>query len=422
MFHVERRRLHATRQWLAPGAAVNPPPGPGYARLSRSDALRLRRLSLTQFRAHTDSQLEAAPGVNLLVGPNGAGKTNVLEALAYLCLGKSFLGASDSNVVQRGAGHFVVEGEFGGETRPDLKIRVALVPGEGKRAFVNGAPLDRLTELVGLVPVVILSPDDRDLTAGGPSERRRLVDATLSQAFPVYLDDLLKYRRALKQKNALLQQLRRGHAVAPGTTDAWDEELALLGGRIVSRRRSFLGGFADLLSQAHELLGSPGGTPQLEYQPSSGEPAPDDADALRQQLARTRRHSVRMGRTLTGPHLDEVVFRIDGFELRPFASQGQHRTFALAVRVAQALYLRERTEEPPLLLLDDVFGPLDPDRTRVVLELLGSQALGQSFVTAARSEPFEGLVPFHTDAHVSFHVEHGALSPAHSFSATSDSP
>ena len=348
------------------------------------------------------------------MGPNGAGKTNVLEAIAYLCLGKSFLGASDATVVRRGAPHFVVEGAFDGHARPDLRARVALVPGEGKRAFVNGAPLERLSQLVGLVPLVVLSPVDRDLTAGGPSERRRLVDATLSQAYPVYLDDLLKYRRALKQKNALLQQLRRGHAVAPGTTDAWDEELAVLGGRLVERRRTFLDGFADLLHQSHELLGSPGGRPDLAYQPSSGAPAPTDVDSLHRELARTRRHSVRLGRTLVGPHLDEVAFTIDGFDLRPFASQGQHRTFALAVRVAQALYLRERTDEPPILLLDDVFGPLDPERTGVVLDLLVAQTLGQSFVTAARLEPFEGSVPFEHSDHAAFHVEHGAaVRPLH---------
>ena len=357
--------------------------------------------------------MEGTSGVNLLVGPNGAGKTNLLEAIAYLCLGKSFLGVPDSTVVQRGAPYFVVEGEFEAEARPDARIRVALVPGEGKRAFVNGAPLERLSQLVGLVPLVVLSPDDRDLTAGGPSERRRLLDATLSQAFPVYLDDLLKYRRALKQKNALLQQLRRGHAVAPGTTDAWDEELAVLGGRVVSRRRDFLAGFSDLLQQAHHLLGSPGGLPTLEYQPSSGDSTGDDAEAARRELARTRRQSVRMGRTLVGPHLDEVAFRLDGFDVRPYASQGQHRTFALVVRVAQALYLRERTEEPPVLLLDDVFGPLDPDRTRVVLDLLSSQELGQSFVTAARIEPFEGVVPFDSPAHSAFHVEQGAVHLTH---------
>ena len=349
--------------------------------------------------------------MNLLVGSNGAGKTNILEALAYLCLGKSFLGASDATVIRRGDPHLSVEGRFEGEDRPDLAVRLAVVPGEGKRAFINGAPLERLSGLVGRVPVVILSPADRDLTAGGPSERRRLLDATLSQAYPVYLDDLLKYRRALKQKNALLQQLRRGQAVAPGTTDAWDEELAVLGGRLVERRRGFLDGFSDLLDQAHHLLGSPGASPSLRYQPSSGSADPSDADALRRELSRTRRHSVRMGRTLVGPHLDEVAFQLDGFDVRPYASQGQHRTFALAIRVAQALFLRERTDEPPLLLLDDVFGPLDAERTQVVLELLASQALGQSFITAAGAEPFEHVVPFEHDDHAAFHVKHGAVTP-----------
>ena len=371
--------------------------------------MRLHRLSLSSFRAHASTEVEAAPRVNLLVGPNGAGKTNVLEAIGYLCLGKSFLGAPDSTVLQRDQPHFTVEGTFEGHERPDVRLRLAFVPGEGKRAFVNGSPLDRLADLVGRVPVVVLSPSDRDLTAGGPVERRRLLDATLSQAYPVYLDDLLKYRRALKQKNALLQQLRRGRPLTSGTIDAWDEELATLGGRVVERRRAFLDRFSDLLLDAYDLLGSPGGTPTLAYQPSSGSEAESDIDNLRRSLARTRSRSGDLGRTLVGPHLDEVQFQLDGFDLRPFASQGQHRTFALAVRVAQALYFRERSDEPPLLLLDDVFGPLDPDRTRVVLDLLASGDLGQSLITAARSEPFDAVVPFEDDAHAVFHVEHGAV-------------
>ena len=375
--------------------------------------MRLRRLSLSSFRAHTATTLDFAPRVNLLVGANGAGKTNVLEALGTLCLGKSFLGASDATLLQRGAPHFTVEGAFDGEDRPDARLRLAFVPGEGKRAFANGSPLDRLADLVGRVPVVILSPSDHELTAGGPVERRRLLDATLSQVFPVYLDDVLKYRRALKQKNALLQQVRRGRPQAPGTIDAWDEELATLGGRIVARRRAFLARFAELLVDAYDLLGSPGGVPSLAYQPSSGSDDADDTEAMRRSLARTRRRSVDLGRTLVGPHLDEVAFQIDGFDLRPYASQGQHRTFALAVRVAQALYVRERTDEPPLLLLDDVFGPLDPDRSRVVLDLLVSGTLGQSFVTAARSEPFDGVVPFESDEHAAFHVEQGAVTALH---------
>ena len=352
----------------------------------------------------------------MLVGPNGAGKTNVIEAVGYLCLGKSFLGASDSTVLQRGADHFAVEGSFEGENRPDVRLRLATIPGEGKRAFANGSPLDRLVSLVGRVPVVFISPADYDLTAGGPSERRRFLDATLSQASPVYLDDLLKYRRALKQKTALLQQCRRGRT-ASGAMDAWDEELAVLGARVVERRRAFLDGFGDLVGQAHTMLGEPGAAPSLRYRPSSGEPDPTDLDAMRAGLVRTRSRSVDLVRTLVGPHLDEVVFQLDGFDVRPYASQGQHKTFALVVRLAQALYLRERTDETPVLLLDDVFGPLDPERSRVILDLLVSQRLGQSFVTAARAEPFREVVPFETGDHAAFHVEHGAVSH-HALSTT----
>jgi DNA replication and repair protein RecF len=372
--------------------------------------MHLRRLRLRQFRAHEETESELAPGVNLFVGLNGAGKTNLLEAVGYLCLGKSVLATPDAHVVQRGAPHVEVEGVFGSESRGDLTVRVVFVPGEGKRAFVSGAPLDRLADLVGRVPFVFLSPADHDLTAGGPSERRRFLDATLSQAYPVYLDDLLKYRRALKQKNALLQQARRGRPVPPGSVDAWDEELAVLGGRLVERRRQFLDRFVGFLDEAYRLLDRPGGALQLEYAPSAQSEGGDEMDVLRGALGRSRRRSLQIGRTLVGPHLDEVEFAIDGFELRPYASQGQHRTFALAVRLAQALFLRDHRDETPILLLDDVFGPLDPDRAGVVLELLASRGLGQSLVTAARPEPFRGHVPFEADEHRLFHVERGEVS------------
>lgn len=370
----------------------------------------LQTLRLSQFRAHTDSVLRAAPGVNLLVGPNGAGKTNVLEALGYLCVGKSFLASSDQHVVQRGASHFTVEGTFSGSERPEVSLRVAFVPGEGKRAFANGVPLDRLTELVGRVPLVVMSPADHELTAGGPAERRRFLDTTLSQSHPVYLDDLVKYRRALRQKNALLQQLRRDRSLAASGLDAWDEELVHLGGRIVARRRDFLARFSEFVSEAYRLLEAPGGEPELEYAPSvEVAPEAEPSDAMRAALKRSRRRSLDLGRTLVGPHLDEVAFRLDGFDLRPFASQGQHRTFALAVRIAEALYLRDRFDEPPILILDDVFGPLDPERTDLVLGLLSSGELGQSFVSAARAEPFEGIVPFDGGSHTLFHVNQGVI-------------
>ena len=375
--------------------------------------MRLRSIRLRHFRSHTDTSISLAPGMTLLLGPNGAGKTNVVEAIGYLCLGKSFLSPTDAPVVQRGAGHVEVEGETESDRGAISRVRIAVVLGEGKRAFVNGAPLDRLSGLVGRVPVVVLSPADHELTAGGPSVRRQMLDATLSQAYPVYLQDLMAYRRALKQRNALLGTLRRGATLATGTMGAWDAETATLGSRIIVRRAEFLDRFGAFVAEAHALLQEPGLPPSLRYSPSIDLTAADDPDAVfRQALARTARRSRETGRTLVGPHLDEVTFLLDDVDLRPYASQGQHRTFALALRIAQALFLREHLDEAPLLLLDDVFGPLDQARSRVLLDLLLSQTVGQSVVTAARPEPFLAVAPLEARAHSVFHVEHGRVSPS----------
>lgn len=373
--------------------------------------MHLRTLRLRHFRSHAETELVLPAGMTLLLGSNGAGKTNLVEAIAYLCFGKSVFASTDAPVIQRDAPHMEVSGKAESDRGVASSVRIAVVPGEGKRAFVNGAPLERLADLVGRIPVVILSPSDYELTAGGPSNRRQMLDATLSQAYPVYLTELMAYRRVLRQRNALLGDLKRGKSLTPGTMEAWNAETALLGARIVSRRASFLERFSRFVAQAHALLQEPGLSPSLFYAPSVplGEAQGDDAaEIYRQALARTDRRSRDTGRTLVGPHLDDITFQLDGVDIRPYASQGQHRMFALSLRIAQALFLREHLDESPVLLLDDVFGPLDAGRSRVLLDLLISRQLGQSVVTAARPEPFLDLAPLDTEAHAMFHVEQGA--------------
>lgn len=375
--------------------------------------MRLHSLRLLSFRAHAETTLAFGSKLNLLYGPNGAGKTNVLEAVHYLCLTKSFLASSDQHVVRRGAPHFEVEGTFEGERRATLRAKLVYVPGEGKRVFMNGVPLDRLADVIGELPVVVLSPADYALTAGGPDERRRFLDSTLSQAYPVYLDDLLKYRRALKQRNALLLQVRRGRQLPPGTLDAWDEELVTLGARIIERRQRFLIEFAAHLAEAYRLLDALGEEPTMAYVTvaSLDEPAAAETivEAFRGALAKVRRRESERGRTLAGPHLDEVVFRLGGFEVRPYASQGQHRTVGLALRLATFLFLKERLDETPLLLLDDVFGALDVQRVSVVLDLLQSDAVGQSLITAAQLEPFGAVVDFDAETHRAIPILEGRV-------------
>ena len=375
--------------------------------------MRLRTLRLLSFRAHEDTALELAPKVNLFHGPNGAGKTNVLEAVHTLCLSKSFLTSADQHVVRRGSPFYEVEGTFEEGRRATVHVKLVFVPGEGKRAFLNKAPLERLADLVGELPVVVLSPEDYALTAGGPEERRRFLDATLSQAHPVYLDDLLKYRRALKQRNALLQQVRRGGQLASGSLRAWDEELVALGARLIVRRHQFLGRFADFLAEASRLLDAVGEEPTMAYQAAVDVADAPEVEAVAERfrvaLARLRRREAERGRTLAGPHLDEVLFRLGDFELRPYASQGQHRTVGLALRLATFLFLKDRLDETPLLLLDDVFGTLDARRAAVVLDLLQSDAVGQSLVTASRPEAVAERVPLHEREHRAFLVVNGRV-------------
>ncbi len=374
----------------------------------------LRSVRLFAFRAHAETTVPFAPKVNLLHGPNGAGKTNILEAIHYLCLSKSFIASKDTYVLRKSCPYFEVEGLFEGEQRHEMKVRLVYVPAEGKRLFVNGAPLERLSQIVGVLPVVVFSPEDQALTAGGPEERRRFLNNIMSQARPVYLDDLLKYRRTLRQRSELLSQYRRApHRVDPSLMASWDAELVALGSRVVAARLRFLEEFSGFLEEAYRRIEAVAEKPTINYQTLA--PLPPDADeaavaeVYRERLTRVARRERELGRTLAGPHRDELVFRLDNLEVRRYASQGQHRTFGMAMKLAQYFYLYDRLEEAPILLLDDVFDTLDAQRTGAFLELLQSQAVGQSLITAAQRAIFNGMIPFEQPEHQVAQVVAGAV-------------
>ena len=370
----------------------------------------LRTLHLRSFRAHDETELALAPSVNLLYGPNGVGKTNVLEAVHYLCLTKSFTASRDRYAVRKEAPYFEIEGTVEGVRQRPMEVRLAYVPGEGKKMFVNGAELDRLADIVGVLPVVIFSPEDYDLTAGGPDERRRFVNNILSQARPVYMDDLLKYRRARRQRNEVLRSYKKRPDPPPDALiDPWTEELVTLGSRVVHRRRQFLNAFDEYLTAAYDRIEAVAERPSIEYETiddlAPDAPVEDVEAAFRAALARKRGQERDRGTTLVGPQRDELVFRLDDLEVRRYGSQGQHRTFAMALKLAQYFYLDDRSDTAPLLLLDDAFGKLDTRRTEVFLELLRSDAVGQSLITATSRAPFDRTLDFGAEAHRALAVE-----------------
>ena len=379
--------------------------------------MRLQHLRLHQFRAHSATEVDFGSKINFIFGPNGAGKTNLLEAVHYLCLSKSFLATSDRYAVQQGASHFEVEGQFAGDNQRDLTVRLAYVPREGKRIFVNGAPLERLSEIVGRVPVVSFSPGDQALTAEGPDERRRFLDNIISQARGAYLEDRIDYRRTVKQRNELLSQIGRSSSPSDARVLAsWDANLVSLGSKLIYQRHQFLLAFSTYLQEAYQKIEAVAERPAITYdtitEVDEDTSRADIEAAYREELDRVAERERHRGITLVGPHRDELVFKLDDLEVRRYASQGQHRTFGMALKLAKYFYLQDRLNEPPLFLLDDVFDPLDPERSQVFLELLQSEAIGQSFVTATNPERFNRLVTLDGPTHRVLRVENGCVTDA----------
>ena len=369
--------------------------------------MRIQKIRLQNFRAHSDTTVEWSDGVNLVVGLNGAGKTNILEAIHVLCLSRSFLAPNDRYVLQKGAPHYEVEGTFlpddaaveNADTARDekvggrraVRVRVAYVPGQGKKVFVNGAPLDRVSDLVGRVPVVVFSPDDHRITSEGPDERRKMLDTIMCQWSSTYMDALIQYRRVLKQRNELLQSARRRRQRPdPALMESWDAEFVKHAAAVTGARLRFVEDFSGFLQAAYERVAEVTERPTMTYEPFPGlsSPVPEETvrEAFRDALDRTAQTERDRGVTQVGPHRDELLMKIGDLPVRRYASQGQHRTFGMALKLAQYDFLRDRREERPVLLLDDVFDNLDPERITAFLAVLKSSAVGQSITTAARRE------------------------------------
>ena len=336
-----------------------------------------------------DSEVHFDRGMNLLVGSNGVGKTNVLEAIYTLCLSRSFLTTSDRYVLQKDAPYYEVEGVFDSEKRGQIKVRVAFMPGEGKKVFVSGAPLDRFSDLVGRFPVVVFSPEDHQLTAEGPEIRRRFLDNIVSQSSSVYLDHLLRYRKALKQRNELLGATRKRRQSPDAILlKSWTEELVRHGSMLIQARHRFVEEFSSHLEEAYQAIATVVERPALAYEPFGNESieVSNVEELFRKELDRKADAERDRGNTLVGPHRDDLDMFLGALPVRRFASQGQHRSFGMAMKLAQYGYLKARNSETPILLLDDVFDNLDPNRITAFLDILGSDAVGQSVTTAARKE------------------------------------
>lgn len=355
----------------------------------------VRSIHLKHFRNHTDTAIDFSEDINLILGRNGAGKTNIIDAIHYLCMSRSFVSSSDHYVIEQGTSGFDISGHFEGNIRSSFSVTCRYSRGDGKRILVNESPLDRISDLIGMVPVVVLSPQDRKLTAEGPVERRSFIDSMISQQSAGYLRELIDYRKVLKQRNAVLSNYELSKSDKRYYLEPWNHQFARLAASIIKKRRDVLEEFSEYLANAYEPISQLKLKPHFIYNSIHLVNKTIDIEdvklALEEWIEADFDKECERGYTGIGPHRDDILFYLDDMELRKFGSQGQHRLFALSLKMAELFYLSDTLDDRPVFLLDDVFGDLDPEKIGVLFSILKAHK-GQIFITAANPDLFKDVL------------------------------
>lgn len=374
--------------------------------------MKLEKLSLSGFRNHIATNIVCSPTINLFVGKNGQGKTNILEAITYLSIGKSFFSVPDNNLVRRGDAGFLIYGSFKSDNGSVYNVGIRYT-GENKKKElrINNKDEERVSSLVGMFPVVILYPEQHSITNGGPAERRRFMDMVLSQAHSSYFEMLTEYRRLLRQRNAILGESRRRDHRVRDMLEPWDEAFLEYAVGITVYRNNFIKELETYLKSNYNNIITGSETPALRYESSvpltEGIDSDEQKSKAYEAFAETFDTERRYGTTVFGPHRDELVLMINDFEVRKYASQGQQKSFLVALKISESQYLLEKRNEQPLILLDDLFGELDRERSNRVLEL--TSGMGQTFVTSV-DETIGKTHYSSLNGHIQFNVSEGAVS------------
>lgn len=366
----------------------------------------VKNIRLEHYRNYEHLKLDSFENVNLLLGNNAQGKTNLLEAILLLALTKSHRTSKDKELISFQADAAVlaalIEKKYG-----DVSLELRL-SGQGKKAKLNGLEQRKLSDFVGTLNVVMFAPEDLEIVKGTPGTRRRFLDMEIGQVVPSYLFHLSQYQKVLAQRNNLLKNAYPAGPETLAMLEIWNEQLAEHGVKIIKRRKQFIRKLQQWAADIHKGITNGAESLMLTYLPSFGEAETEDEAVLLEQfmikLSQLREQEIRRGMTLAGPHRDDVAFHINGKEAQVFGSQGQQRTTALSLKLAEIELIHQEIGEYPVLLLDDVLSELDPYRQTQLIETFQSKV--QTFITATGMESINaGRLK---DAAI-FHVDQGKV-------------
>lgn len=345
----------------------------------------LQNLSLLNYKNFESQVFEFDPKINCFVGKNGVGKTNALDAIYHLSFGKSYFNPITTQNIKHGKDFFVIEGTYEKEDRTE-KIVVSAKRGQKKIIKRNGKAYEKFSEHIGFLPLVIISPSDRDLIIEGSDTRRKFIDGVISQGDPGYLQTLLKYNKVLLQRNSLLKYFAVNHTFNQDTLDIYNEQLQNFGGEIFQKRTAFVEEFLPIFLNRYEAISSNGESVALIYRSQLQE-----SDLLSLLIENLRKDRMTQY-TNFGIHKDDLLFEIEGHPIKKFGSQGQQKSFLIALKLAQFDFIKAHNKVNPILLLDDIFDKLDEDRVAQIITLVDNENFGQLFITDTHEERTEAVV------------------------------
>ncbi len=344
--------------------------------------MRIDSLSILNYKNICEAELTFSPKINCFIGNNGMGKTNILDAVYFLSFCKSFSNAIDSQNIQHEADFFMLNGKYTVNDSAE-EIYCGMKRKQKKQFKRNKKEYERLADHIGLLPLVIVSPDDAFLISEGSDERRKFVDGVLSQFNHNYLHQLIQYNNALRQRNALLKVEQK---IDVSLFEIWEEQMVIYGTYIYEQRKDFLNKFVPIFRDIYHRISGGHEEINLLYQSQY------ENGNMKERMVQTRERDLMLGYSTQGIHKDELEMQLDGFPIKRVGSQGQNKTYLVSLKLAQHFFLQQAYKFPPILLLDDIFDKLDSNRVERILQMVSGENFGQIFITDTNREHLDSIL------------------------------
>jgi DNA replication and repair protein RecF len=357
----------------------------------------LKQLTLTNFKNYELNELEFSPKINCFVGNNGVGKTNILDAIHYLSLTKSFFNNIDGISIMHGEDYFIIQGIFVRDDEED-QIYCAFQRQKQKLLKRNGKEYQKLSDHVGRYPVVMISPADSALITEGSEDRRRFLNKIISQYNAEYLESVLRYNKALQQRNKLLKDFKSTGKFDIDVLSIWDAQLVKYGSYVYHERNILVNELIPVFQEYYSLISSGKEIVKLTYKSHLSEG--DFQEALQNSIAKDR----FLEYTTVGIHKDDLVLEMNDFSVKSLGSQGQQKSYLVALKLAKFDYIKRKAGFSPILLLDDIFDKFDSDRVEQIIRLVGNNRFGQIFITDTLQNRLQEILSSHKTEYKLFKI------------------